>query len=500
MSLRSRLEEPRTWLAISCGAFLVFYGVILHRLPHNLDEGVNLFDARFIAMGQRPYADFFYHQLPLHLYVLSLVSSVAPDSLYLHRLPALLAVAATGGVLYLLTARLASSAVAALAAAVYYAMPLQHLALLVLPNSPMLLFSTSAILLILLDERPARVTLGAVCLLLAVLWKPLALATVVIIGLLLLLDRAQRWKLVPMILVLATGAVASLVALHVLSRGGFTELLALQLHRYSRKTGFEIMQHYTTVAPLMKRLGVRSFLGWNVQSHFLAFQGHSAIVLLTAAAGGWLLWKGRVDARPGTGRLLVLWLVVPLLFSLFVWEPAWDHYHLQYLPALAILTALFFHHVLKARRRRGRVAARIGLGWTLLVGPLLTLGTLQDYGQLGWLRVQSPVLLSFDPFLNFVSGAEPACGVTDPLAQFSRPFFQNNARFLPFVRSSDQIIDCLERSPDVHVLVATMQGASLWFIDEKLYRWLTGPGHRRLIYLHEIDRQRLHASFAGGGA
>src|SRR5262245_40949609 len=178
MSLRSRLEEPRTWFAISCGAFLAFYGIVLHRLPHNLDEGVNLFDARFIAMGQRPYDDFFYHQLPLHLYVLSFVSSVAPDSLYLHRLPALLAVAATGGVLYVLTARLTSSAVAALAAAVYYAMPLQHLALLVLPNSPMLFFSTSAILLMLLDDRPARVTLGAVCFLLAVLWKPLALATV----------------------------------------------------------------------------------------------------------------------------------------------------------------------------------------------------------------------------------------------------------------------------------------------------------------------------------
>jgi 4-amino-4-deoxy-L-arabinose transferase-like glycosyltransferase len=236
-------------------------------------------------MGQRPYADFFYHQLPLHLYVLSLASSVAPHSLYLHRLPALLAVAGTGGVLYLLTARLTSPAVAALTAAVYYAMPLQNLALLVLPNSPMLFFCTCAMLLMLFDDRAGRVTLGAVCLLVAVLWKPLALATVVIIGLLLLRDRSQRWKLVPMTLVLAIGAVASLVVLHVLSRGGFDELLALQLHRYTHKTGFEIMQHYTTVAALLKRIGVRSFLDWNIQSHFRAFEGHRAIVLLTARGG-----------------------------------------------------------------------------------------------------------------------------------------------------------------------------------------------------------------------
>jgi hypothetical protein len=126
----------------------------------------------------------------------------------------------------------------------------------------------------------------------------------------------------------------------------------------------------------------------------------------------------------------------------------------------------------------------------------MTVGMLQDYGRLRWLREQSPVLLSFDPFLNWVAGTEPACGVTDPLAQFSRPFFQNSARFLPFVRSTDQIIDCLERSPDVHVLVATLQGASLWFIDEQFYGWLRGPGHGRVIYLQEIDRLRLHASFA----
>jgi hypothetical protein len=499
MSLPARLRDPRTLFWIACAGFLLFYGSVLDRLPHNLDEGVNLFDARFIAHGQRPYVDFFYHQLPFHLYSFAAIASVAPESLFLHRLPSLLSVAATGGVVYLIAARLASPAVAILAAALYYAMPLQPLALLVLPNSPMLLFSTTAVLLLLLHDSRRAVWGGAVSLFLAVLWKPLALATVVMIGILLLADRSRRWKLVPVAVVLALGGVVSLAALHVLTDGAFTELLKLQYDRYSRKTGFEIMQHYSTVQVLLRRMRVRSFLDWNIQSHFIAFDQHKALFLFTGVAGGWLVWRRHSELRPGSGRLLALWIAVPLFFSLFVWEPAWDHYHLQYLPALSILTAVVFRRLLTTEgplRPVMRMIAVAGLVWALVIGPLLVVGMLQDYGRLRRLRDDHPVLLSFDPFLNFVSGTEPACGVTDPLAQFSRPFFQESPRFLRFVRSTDQIIACLEHQPDVRVLIATIQGASLWFIDEQLYAWLRAQHPPRALYLDERSRLALHALFA----
>lgn len=498
MSLRDRLGDPRTLFWIACGTFLLFYGPVLDRLPHNLDEGVNLFDARFIAHGQRPYVDFFYHQLPFHLYGYAGIASVWPESLYMHRLPSLLAVAATGGIVYLIAARLASPAFAVLAAALYYAMPLQPLALLVLPNSPMLLLSTIAVWLILLHERRNMVWLGAVSLLAAILWKPLALATAIMIGILLLLDRTQRWKLVPICVVLGIGGLASLAALHVLSQGAFTELLALQYHRYSRKTGFTIMQQYSTVQVLLRRMDVASFLDWNIQSHLIAFDQHEALFLFTGVAGGWLVWKGRSELRPGSGRLLALWIAVPLFFSLFVWEPAWDHYHLQYLPALSILTAVVFRRLLANDgrwRRLMRGLAGVGLVWTLVIGPLLTVGMLQDYGKLRRLRTDHPVLLSFDPFLNFVSGTQPACGVTDPLAQFSKPFFQDSPRFSRFTRSSDQVIACLEASPDVRVLISTIQGASLWFIDEPLYDWLKRQRPPRALYLDERSRLALHSLF-----
>jgi hypothetical protein len=498
MSLRDRLGDPRTLFWIACGAFLCFYGPILDRLPHNLDEGVNLFDARFIAQGQRPYVDFFYHQLPVHLYALAGIATLAPESLYMHRLPSLISVAATGGVLYLIAARLASPAVAVLAAALYYAMPLQPLALLVLPNSPMLFFSTLAVWLILLHDGRRAVWLGAVSLLFAILWKPLAFATAIMIGILVLLDRTQRWKLVPMTVVLAVGGLASLAALHVLTQGAFTELLALQYHRYSRKTGFEIMQQYSTVQVLLRRMGVTSFLGWNIKSHFIAFDQHKALFLFTGAAGAWLVWRGRSELRPGSGRLLALWIAVPLFFSLFVWEPAWDHYHLQYLPALSILTAVVFRTLMDAEggmRRVTRIVAGIGLVWTLVIGPLLTVGMLQDYARLRRMRADYPVLLSFDPFLNFVSGTEPACGVTDPLAQFSKPFFQDSPRFSRFVRSTDQLIACLEQAPQIRVLISTLQGASLWFIDERFYEWLRRQVPPRALYLGEPSRMALHTLF-----
>jgi hypothetical protein len=363
----------------------------------------------------------------------------------------------------------------------------------------MLLFSTTAVLLILLHDSRRAVWAGAVSLLLAVLWKPLALATIVMIGILLLIDRAQRWKLVPVGVVLALGGVASLAALHVLTGGAFTELLALQFHRYFHKTGFEIMQHYSTVHTLLRRMNVDSFLGWNIKSHFIAFDQHRALYIITGLYGGWLVWKGRTELRPGSGRLLALWIVVPLFFSLFVWEPAWDHYHLQYLPALSILTAVVIRRLLATEgplRPVMRLVAILGLAWALVIGPLLVVGMLQDYGRLRRLRADYPVLLSYDPFLNFVSGTEPACGLTDPLAQFSRPFFQNSERFTRFVRSTDQIIACLEQQPDVRVLISTLQGASLWFIDERFYDWLEKQSPPRALYLDERSRLALHELFA----
>jgi hypothetical protein len=241
---------------------------------------------------------------------------------------------------------------------------------------------------------------------------------------------------------------------------------------------------------------VDSFFSWNVQSHFLAFEGHGALFLITGVAGGWLVWKGRAELRPGSGRLLALWIVVPFLFSLFVWEPAWDHYHLQYLPALSILTAVLCQHLLAGGRPLMRLVAKAGLVWTLAIGPLLTIGMLQDYGRVRRLRDDFQVLLSYDPLLLFVAGIEPACGVTDPLAQFSRPFFQESPRFMRFVVSSDQVIACLEQAPGTRVLISNMQPTTLWFVDERLYAWLQRQTPPRALYLDERSRLALHATFA----
>ena len=39
--------------------------------------------------------------------------------------------------------------------------------------------------------------------------------------------------------------------------------------------------------------------------------------------------------------LLTLWWLFPLALSIFVWEPVWDHYFVQYLPPLAVLASPF---------------------------------------------------------------------------------------------------------------------------------------------------------------
>ena len=46
--------------------------------------------------GEFPYRNFFYHQTPLYPVTLAAFAAKAPDSLFLYRLPSLLAVALSG--------------------------------------------------------------------------------------------------------------------------------------------------------------------------------------------------------------------------------------------------------------------------------------------------------------------------------------------------------------------------------------------------------------------
>ncbi len=486
---------PALICALLCGSFLGFYSFFLERLPYNIDEGVSILNARLIGLGMRPYVDFFYHQLPLHMLLLSLISPLSPDSLFLHRLPSLLAIAATGWVVYRIGRRMAPASTALMAVALFYFVPLQFHGLLAMPNGLMMFFSTLSVYLIVFREEQRWVILGSVCLVIAVLFKPLALATLAAIALTLFLQADQRRKLRPVMLIVALGGFSSWLLLHILSEGYFTEMLGLQLHRYTYKTFFERMTGFTAIHDRVPFLSLTSFFSWNLYSHAQAFSSANLGILVTALCGTWAVWGKAGSITRGDKRLLAWWLLFPLLFSLFVWEPAWMHYHIQYLPALSILGALFLQRLWSAEKFRValRLAAVFWMALYVALGVLAVRANAADYGHVRELKPSARELLTFDPFLNFLTHTEPACGLTDPMAQTMPSFYRGKARFRRFIKTPGVIIECLEESPETQILIS--RRFTMFFIDGELHSYLSRLDEGRVIYLTQEDEAAFHGLF-----
>jgi hypothetical protein len=140
-------------------------------------------------------------------------------------------------------------------------------------------------------------------------------------------------------------------------------------------------------------------------------------LLLLGIGGLTVLWGPRGRRWRGRRLLLTLWLGMSVAFTLYLWEPIWDHYCIQYLPVLAVLAAVFLHALwtratagrwMRGRRRRHRHHrsprsrrrdSRRRVSLDLLARPA-------QPGE-AW--------LTFDLFVNFVTGTVPACGVIDPI-------------------------------------------------------------------------------------
>ncbi len=485
----------RLALAGVCAAFAISYALVLDDLPHNIDEGANLLLARAVAGGARPYADFFYHQFPLHLYLYAGLAHLAPDSVFLHRLVSLVATLAAGLVVYALAARLLAPWAAVAATALFYFAPIQHHAVLAMPNGLMMLCTLLGVWCIATRSGPRADALGGAALVLAVLLKPLAISAVAAVGLVLLLRGDSRARLPRVAAVVAAGGLVAWGALHLLSGGTFTELLLLQAQRFAAGSEFRPLESFGGVAEATSQGAVSSALRWNWHTHVSAFTSAlgpllsaNFLLLLAAAGGAASLVRRRPppDARPGFA-LLLAWLAIAFLFSLFVWHPAWDHYHLQYFPALAILAGLLLER-LAAAGRAARAAAVAFAGAVCLLGVASVRGHLADYTALRALDLGPGPVLAMDPFLNVLTRTEPACGLVDPMNQSVATFLRGRAEFRHFVVGTPELIDCLERSPGTPVLLSSIQPFSYFFIDRELYDFLATERADSLVFPREEDR------------
>lgn len=292
---------------------------------------------------------------------------------------------------------------------------------------------------------------------------------------------------------------AAWVFFDALSGGAFTELLWLQATRHADGGGFELMKQYKAIGGPAERQGLSSAVLWNVHEHVITFlsasRANQMFPLAGLALGGQILIWTPVGASFRDQRLaLTLWWMVPLAFSISVWDPTFQYYFIQYLPAFAILAAIFLAWLWNCQPAcvATRAFAVAAIATAAVLGPWLISERRNDYALLPRPKEAGESWLIFDPFLNFVTGTEPACGLVDPfnvygdasLAAIGAP--EIRARFQ---LDREDLISCLEADPRIRIGLGYW---STWFVDAPLATYLANLPPERFLPM------RLHYRPPGG--
>ena len=472
---------------------------MLPSLEYGFDEGVYIQQARLVLAGQLPYRDFFYHQPPLYPFTLAASAGLAPDSLFLYRLPSLLAVALCGLLVHRIALQLMSGTGAVLAALLFYTAPLQYFDLLAMPNALMLVSATAALYLVWFTERRSAVALGALLFAVSMLYKPISIATALAAGVALAWHRERRRSLAWATAVGAVGLGLAWALLDRLSEGAFTDLLALQGLRHAEGSGFELVKQFPDIGGTIEQLGIGSAIEWNFRQHariFLSISGPNPLFPLTAlATAGQILLLSPFGRRwQGQRVMLTLWWTVPLLFSIFVWEPTWQFYFVQYLPPFAILASLFLCWLwqVPSGRKIARVAVVAAVLCVSVSGVWHVVVRRNDYALVPRPQTAGESWLLFDPFLNFISGTQPGCGLIDPFNVYgerSLTAIGSAATRSRFHVDRDALIACIASDPEIRIGLGYWAS---WFVDEPLRKLLDGLPAERFVPM------RLHYRPPGG--
>jgi 4-amino-4-deoxy-L-arabinose transferase-like glycosyltransferase len=481
-------RDAGAWLLF--GLFLVCGVPLLGGLDYNYDEGVYIQQALLILQGKLPFRDFFYHQTPLFPFSLAAVGAIAPRSILAYRAPSLLATALAGVFVYRIALHFVPRRWALIAMILFYAVPLQFYGLLAMPIAMMQFLVIAGIALAFFSWRPLTVACGIALCCFSVLYKPLSVAACLALGISLVVVPEQRrkipWAAATVVLVVA----AAWGFFHLMSDGAFTQMVFLQASRIAASTGFEKMMEFEPFRKIAEANGVSTPFGWNLNEQLMTFFGLPLVngnlwLLLLGIGGLAVLWGPRGQRWRGRRLLLTLWLGISVWFTQYLWEPIWDHYCIQYVPPLAVLATVFLH-AWWTRAAADRRTHAVVVTVIVLTAALGVLGVVSRHRVSPDLLVARPVhpgeaWLTFDPFVNFVTGTVPACGVIDPLNTYgprSLVALAHTPELSRYYIGPEDVVRCLENDPAARVSFGAW---AVWFVDPQLRAYVDQLPANRIV-------------------
>ena len=451
------------WSAVavaSTAVFVVLVWPLLAYIPPDYDEAWLMLDARWIARGARPFADFAHHEMPLQLYLLAAFGKLGGETVFGYRMLSLVSVAASGLLVFLSVRAFAGALAAVVAQAVFLFSPLQSRALTAVPESPMVAVTLLAVWLLFVRRGRWSAYASAAAFVAALALKPTCLAMVAAAAL--ALACGGEWRRLRDFVVGGLAAAALTLAWAVwISDGVFTEVLFYQLSRIgTRRVGmWTVDSGFTDMRRLAHIETPRQLAAAAFGDFFAVRVTWVPVALFVAALAAMPIWiAGWRRPRPALAAFAVLWPASWLLMDFFALDFMSPRYFLPYPAFAAFLLAGWVW--LAERRAPTRVVAGAAALAVLVLAiafrPALSANVdLWYWGRLEWVAHEAPHVVSFSPMLFAATGTEPGCELTNPALtweQFGEPFLVTPGT-RRFQYPEARLLECLRAHPDVPIVV-----------------------------------------------
>ena len=420
---------------------------------YNFDEGVYTIQAQKLWSGQQMYKDFFYHQPPAYLWALAPFTGLFDNALFSARFFSFLCYCFSAILVFFLAAHFKINRVFTLGLFLFVA--LGAYGRLALPESFMLLLTLSAVTVLWLWLPNTKgAMLAALLMVLAILTKPISISSAFVIFVLLIVQQ-RKFKLA---LTYAGGgfffSFLLLFFINQQSDGALLQLISAQLNRFNHTSGFEMMKAFDFFAKPVAEANITSALGFNLLSHKNSFFSYGVlntnlILLGFALYSSYLLIKSKAFNKI---LFYLIWLGICLFFNLFIWEPVWDHYFLQYLPPLCLLAGSALGDETK---KHYLIALFIFISISISTSTASL--KINEFKKMRSIDPHEQVV-SFNTVFYVATNHQPMCKIDDPFNTYGpwvRSFWQKlgTSELDRFHISSDDLIACLGRDEKIKVYI-----------------------------------------------